>query len=747
MSKKNFMRPTSTPQSETIENRVMDNFLGMLSGVPASEIKPGYSAKNVNIIDYRSYAEVRPGSKQYTTTKRYYVFTADEATDELTITGHPWATGDPVYFKTSDTLPTGITTDTRYYVIYVDANTIQVAASYADAVAGIDIDITDAGTGIHKAWYGNLNSCIQHDKHDLLIFHYGQDVYVSDLAISGYTRVINQSPTDTLPDETTMMAVFGDEALLATSNGIFRIILDESYYYMYRINDEGPWLRITDVSEDTATDLIYGYWYIYSWSILDGTGNRDRTTGDEILLESATSKLASDERDYGEVFFDTEISDDHTDSHTIEYLEVPGTNVEATHFSVYRTKNIGKYSGGVSATINGIGNRPDFMVWVADVPVVKCFRAADPGGTNNLVTEALDNHPELAEIGCTARILDLTTLALTARTITDIDITTRTITVDGAALNNAKIVGIGQTMRLFRASQVATTVTITEYPAGGGFRSTDVGRRIFWSNGEYSIVTGYTSVTVVTVAVTDTKTNMGGAMMPIDGTRFKRRFNDTIRDDGIGDSVVSLSSRISPDGTSPIYIPRRFFKKMPNGDIIAVDTGYMVICTRGEQEYSYCQYGDKKYHMGYYKELDQKAIISGKISHIIKFPSQFIILCTNKTFSLPLNVSSDVGRNQVGENVYKLRDANVADDHIGVVAWQSIRSKGQNLYIAVTNEPAVRYFDGHSWGQANLAIDQRVFDDAVQKQYIERMDLSQGVIGSYNIMNGYKLWGVRKIQA
>lgn len=54
--------------------------------------------------------------------------------------------GQPVYFTTSGTLPTGLTANTTYYAI-PDASDYQFASSYANAVAGTEISLTGAGSG------------------------------------------------------------------------------------------------------------------------------------------------------------------------------------------------------------------------------------------------------------------------------------------------------------------------------------------------------------------------------------------------------------------------------------------------------------------------------------------------------------------------------------------------------------------------------------------------------------------------
>ena len=67
----------------------------------------------------------------------------------IEITAHPYATGLKVAATTTGTLPGGLSA-TDYYVIKVNANTIKLAASAADAIAGTAVDITSAaGGGTH----------------------------------------------------------------------------------------------------------------------------------------------------------------------------------------------------------------------------------------------------------------------------------------------------------------------------------------------------------------------------------------------------------------------------------------------------------------------------------------------------------------------------------------------------------------------------------------------------------------------
>lgn len=76
----------------------------------------------------------------------------DAIADTFTLTAHGLRTGDgPIRLTTDDTLPAGLALLTDYWVIRIDANTIQLAESLEDAMAvlPIPITVTDGGIGVH----------------------------------------------------------------------------------------------------------------------------------------------------------------------------------------------------------------------------------------------------------------------------------------------------------------------------------------------------------------------------------------------------------------------------------------------------------------------------------------------------------------------------------------------------------------------------------------------------------------------
>lgn len=70
--------------------------------------------------------------------------------DNVSLAAHLMETGDgPFQFTTTVTLPAGLVLVTDYWTIKTAAGTFKVATSLANAKAGIAVDITDTGTGVH----------------------------------------------------------------------------------------------------------------------------------------------------------------------------------------------------------------------------------------------------------------------------------------------------------------------------------------------------------------------------------------------------------------------------------------------------------------------------------------------------------------------------------------------------------------------------------------------------------------------
>jgi hypothetical protein len=83
-------------------------------------------------------------------------FTA-ATSDILTFTDREsrFATGDAVTVSSTGTLPGGLVAATNYYPIRISETTTKLASSYANALAGVAINITSAGSGTHTMHHVN----------------------------------------------------------------------------------------------------------------------------------------------------------------------------------------------------------------------------------------------------------------------------------------------------------------------------------------------------------------------------------------------------------------------------------------------------------------------------------------------------------------------------------------------------------------------------------------------------------------
>lgn len=67
----------------------------------------------------------------------------------VSLTNHPYQTGDCIHLTTTGALPTGLSANTNYYVIVNDADTFWLATTFANALAGTKINTSGTQSGTH----------------------------------------------------------------------------------------------------------------------------------------------------------------------------------------------------------------------------------------------------------------------------------------------------------------------------------------------------------------------------------------------------------------------------------------------------------------------------------------------------------------------------------------------------------------------------------------------------------------------
>lgn len=716
--------PTLPRESDIPIKKAITGFNGMLTGEPASKISSSYAARNVNVVDYGDYYKARSGSRPYTSFKIGYLISSISG-NEVTMEGiHPWQTGDVVYLKKNmagDDLPNGLDEDTAYYAIRIDQNTLSFATSYANAIVGTEINITADGDG--WIYWGEINAREDHDAQGMVVVMMGISVYIFNKAMNTIQKVLNLHKTD--PSGESWMQRYENDVILWSSTGIFRVVIDEDFPYMFPINLPVPSVLVTDVNE-TET-LIYGYLYFYSHTILEGTGNRSRFDS-AIKFESGLNLVSGQAKDYGEVYFSTEIGLVLSETHSVGTLTLPDTVIAATHITLYRTRNIGENSGGVTSSIDGIGNRRDLVLYAADVPVAKAFLLTVAG---NVATVVSGNSFVRGDVSCTLKDQDGNTADISSYT-------SGTSANLGAGLSGTEIAAAIGGGRVAKASQAGNRLTITD--GTDTFTTADVGIKIFVSDGTYRHVTDYVDPQNVDVAEDDEFTGLAITFKPSSGN-FSRKWNDTVPDDP--NSAVTGSLRDLYEYGSDIYIPRRQFKPIPNCNVGIVEAGFMVAMDRDSMRYYYSQIGDKQYHMGYYRDPTQTKKLSGTVRHCIRYPFMAVVMMRRQTGIIKLDNAGNVGRTEIGENVFELPEMNIIDTERGVNLWQTITFKNSSLVFALTDDGAWRYFDGTGWSKEDLAYVGG--KDAVSREYLRKLDTATEIATSYSPYGGMKLWMTRNL--
>lgn len=130
------------------------------SAVSASATAQPAVVTLIDVVGFYRVTTVTTATAQSTTNTlgQSDTFTADAGTDVCTWTSTAnipsnLLTGTRIRLTTTTTLPGGLATATDYYFIKMSDTTFELATSYANAVAGTQINITDAGTGTHTvAW-------------------------------------------------------------------------------------------------------------------------------------------------------------------------------------------------------------------------------------------------------------------------------------------------------------------------------------------------------------------------------------------------------------------------------------------------------------------------------------------------------------------------------------------------------------------------------------------------------------------
>jgi hypothetical protein len=578
---------------------------------------------------------------------------------------------------------------------------------------------------------GTLYGVCDHKKSGFIIKIYGSKAYVCDKGMNYYEEIYLMKGVSFSGQ--CEIVEYGENAVIFNSDGIYLIVLEDYFKYVRKMNINLPATLITDIHETES--LIYGH--RYTWSFLQRSGNIagkwDRISeSGHVIFESGTCKYDLKGKDYGEVFFQSSCYAS-TILNIIGDFVIPfdtdPDSLTITDIGIYRTKNFGTHTNPPGTGLGGLGNNDEMFVWVKDIPVAKAVCGSLSIGIVTLTQGEITSD----DIGCKFSWYDAGGYSsYHSSTIVSIMSASSFVITDQESTFTNEIGGIGNG-RLFQGYQSGDRFFVSK---GAPFIAGDVGTPIWLADGKVIWIKEYVSATEVKITYSQEIENQAATMYPPTGNVFSRKFNDTTVDDGsgFGEGIIGLEQRIKTG--QPLYWPKRFHIPIPSGDIGHIDYGFLFTATRDETKYYYASIGDKRYAAGYYRADHQSETVDTHIKKIGTIGGALTLILSNKTRTLNPQSASDVGNTDNAESIWVIPPS-VKNSDKGVTLYGSIVFKGANI-IAITNEPAVRIFNGTSWSDTNYAKNQ------VQK-YLESIDQNELVVAVYipGRQGGYLIWHKR----
>jgi hypothetical protein len=164
----------------------------------------------------------------------------------VTWASHGLNTYDTVVFTTSGALPTGVTANTEYFVVKIDANTFRLSTTYENALAGTYIATSGSQSGTHTA-HSPAN------RQTATAFQDGVEVKSGDAT----RRLIGSfftTSTTTTEDSVTNRCVANAQNLVARSIGLCPGYNDNNASTSYTINSSS---NFTPLNAGTGAKGIY----------------------------------------------------------------------------------------------------------------------------------------------------------------------------------------------------------------------------------------------------------------------------------------------------------------------------------------------------------------------------------------------------------------------------------------------------------------------------------------------------------
>lgn len=544
------------------------------------------------------------------------------------------------------------------------------------------------------------------------IIHAGSKLYYASYAKTSFTEI--PSRNGSILKSNTRFFEYNNYMIAFNAGGIFRIDISDTYPAYYKMNSKVP-QTLPYIS--TAAGDTYKRKYTTAFSIILGSGNRDRTTdGCEVLHESgnnkATTNLLSDQiLDYGETIQNNAIDSTNYVSMSI----YPNTSTYHWQFySMYGTLDYGTNGKDDSGAVNS----SERFYWMEDVPVIKAFvLSVTPAGSSYKFTTTSGMNFANSDLAATIACTDGIGYVVSAYT------NLRNVLCNTVPVSSDDYYGTIGATKTIKASQTGTTVTRSR---GSTFETTDVGQMIHWSDGTYSLITAYIDANTVTVLESATKTNLAAGLGPT-----TRVWTDTYTDAVLRLRVGNL-------------LIQRFFRELPNCNLGTVVPGWIPCAQSFKKDLYYCQMDEfHEPHVGYYAlGSGQFDTLDDTIKDISSGKTYFIVYCSDSRKKYPIDVYAEVSdqtSTSVGEAVRILTSRDDLPGKIGLAHFGSVQKDEYDRDVFIGQDKGLYIYDGSK--TSNNMLEDRIHSkfEALQSVF------ASGYIPRSN--GGLLFWGTENAES
>lgn len=401
-------------------------------------------------------------------------------------------------------------------------------------------------------------------------------------------------------------------------------------------------------------------------------------------------------------------------SSVIKFLVYPSTAKDITHYTLYRTADIYPHTLEVPDPYDErIQNKPELFGWVDDIPVCKISTVILTGSLAKLSVSGGTSRSTFNENDVGNTVILGTRNIVLEKYNKEGDYFTVSGDISGNTSGNAYF---GADRFLTGVDKSGNNITGSD---AAKFENGDLGRLIYWQDGTYSIIIDLEVTNgVVTNVYTADNRDYVSARCLLNPTY--RSYNDTLPDFKLNGYISSFPMSM------------RYFNPMPNTNIASYTRGILLTGNRDNNVVSYSDAIDIA-KIGYKNSNSQiNNFIQDGVKSIVNANGYFTICTSDNTYLVNPAQAQQAGNPVLGESYTVLPDPMLNASGIGST-HQTKWAEGLNEgLIAVTNEPALRTYNGIQYGE-DLSVGR------VKRTHLQNMD-SMIIVG-YDVNSGIYLWG------